>query len=83
MRSVKRHLKGQHQGIRSTKHKALEKIMENKTVMMKIEGKDSPFHHIQSTKTHEAFFRIEDCTKSIHTDHTGSLLLHFPTRQQI
>jgi hypothetical protein len=59
-KTVKEHLKGQCQGIQSMIQKALEKIIENKTVMIKIEGKNSPFHHIPLTKTHEAFFRIED-----------------------
>jgi hypothetical protein len=71
-KTVKGHLKGQQQGIRSTKQKALEKIIENKTVRIKIEGKKSPFHHIPITKTHEAFFRIEDLSDSIHTNQTGA-----------
>ncbi len=48
--TVKGHLKGQCQGIQSTKQKAFEKIIENKTVRIKIEGKKSPFHHIPLTK---------------------------------
>jgi hypothetical protein len=71
-KTVKRHLKGQRQGIRSTKQKTLEKIIENETVRIKIEGKKSPFHHIPLTKTHEAFFCIEDLSVSIHTDQTGA-----------
>jgi hypothetical protein len=46
----KGHLKGQRQGIRLTKQKALEKIIENKTVRIKIEGKKIPFHHIPIPK---------------------------------
>jgi hypothetical protein len=38
----------------------LEKIIENEKVRIKIEGKKSPFHRIPITKTHKAFFRIED-----------------------
>ena len=53
-------------------NKALEEIIENKTVRIEIEGKKSPFHHIPITKTHEAFFRIEDLSNSIHTDQTGA-----------
>jgi hypothetical protein len=49
-KTVKGHLKGQCQFIRSTKHKALEKIMENKTVGIMIEGKDLPFYHIPIIK---------------------------------
>ncbi len=44
-KTVKGHLKDQRQGIRSTKQKALEKIIENKTVRIKIEGK----HHLSAT----------------------------------
>ena len=71
-KTVKGHLKGQHQGIQSTKQKALEKIIENKTVRIKIEVKKLPFHHIPITKTHEAFFRIEDLSDSIHTNQMGA-----------
>jgi hypothetical protein len=70
--TIKGHLKGQRQGICSTKQIALEKIIENKQVRIKIEGKNSPVHHIPITKIHEAFFRIEDLTNSIHTDQTGA-----------
>jgi hypothetical protein len=52
------------------KQKALKKIIENKTVRIKIEGKNSPCHHIPLTKTHEAFFYIEDLSNPIHTDQT-------------
>jgi hypothetical protein len=69
---IKGHLKGQRQGIRSTKQRALDKIIKNKEVRIKIEGKGSPFHQTPITKTHEAFFRIEDLTNSIHTNQTGA-----------
>jgi hypothetical protein len=65
-------LKGQRQRICSTKQIALEKIIENEQVRIKIEGENSPFHHIPITKTQEAFFRIEDLSNSIHTDQTGA-----------
>jgi hypothetical protein len=71
-KTIKRHLKGQRQGIRSTKQIALEKITENEQVRIKIEGENSHFHHIPITKTHEAFFRINDLSDSIHTDQTGA-----------
>jgi hypothetical protein len=64
--TIKGHLKGQHQGIRSTKQRALKKIIKNKQVRIKIEGENSHFHYIPITKTHEAFFRIEDLSDSIH-----------------
>jgi hypothetical protein len=70
--TIKGHLKGQRQGIRSTKHVSLERIIENKEVRIKIEGEGSPFHQIPITKTHDAFFRIDDLTDSIHTNQTGA-----------
>jgi hypothetical protein len=41
-------------------------------VRIKIEGEGSPFHQIPITKTHEAFFRVDDLTDSIHTNQTGA-----------
>ena len=64
---IKGHLKGQRQGIRSTKQVELEKIIKHKEARIKIEGEGSPFYQIPITKTHKAFFRIDDLTKSIHT----------------
>jgi hypothetical protein len=69
---IKGHLKDQHQGIRLTKQISLEKIIENKEVRIKIEVESSPSHQIPITKTHKAFFRIDDLTDSIHTDRTGA-----------
>jgi hypothetical protein len=43
-KTVNGHLKGQRQGIQSTKQKALEKIIENKMVRIKTEGKKSKNH---------------------------------------
>jgi hypothetical protein len=70
--TIKGHLKEQHQGIRSTKQVALEKIIENEELRIKIEGEGSPFHQTPISKTHEAFFRVEELTDSIHTDQTGA-----------
>ncbi len=70
--TIKGHLKGQRQGIRSKKQAALEKIIENKEVRIKIEGESSPFHKIPITKSHQAFFCIDDLTDSIHNDQTGA-----------
>ncbi len=55
-----------------TKQKALEKNIENKTVRIKVKGGKSPFHHITITKTHKAFFCIEDLSSLIHTDQMGA-----------
>jgi hypothetical protein len=76
--TIKGHLKGQHQGIRLTKQVALEKIIENEELRIKIEGEGSPFHQTPISKTHEAFFRVEELTDSIHTDQTGA----FPVTSQ-
>ncbi len=70
--TVKGHLKSQCQGIQSTKQQAFEKIIENETVRIKIEGKKSPFQHIPIAKTHNAFFRIEDLSNLIHTNQMGA-----------
>jgi hypothetical protein len=51
-KTIKGHLKGQRQGLRSTKQVALDKIIKNEEVRIKIEGKSSPFHQIPITKTH-------------------------------
>ncbi len=72
-KTVKGHQKGQCQGIRLTKQKTFEKVIENKTVRIKIAGKNSPFHHIPITKTQKAFFCIEDVSDSIHTNQTGAV----------
>jgi hypothetical protein len=71
-KTIKGHLKGQRQGIRLTKNIALEKIIKNKQVRIKIEGENSHFHHIPITKTHKAFFCMEDLSNSIHTDQTSA-----------
>jgi hypothetical protein len=55
----------------------LEKITENKTFRIKIEGKNSPFHHIPLTKTHKAFFCIDDISNLIHNDETGAFPFTF------
>ncbi len=71
-KTIKGHLKGQCQGIRSTKQIALEKIINKEQVRIKIEGENSTFHHIPIIKTHKAFFRIKDLSNSIHSDQTGA-----------
>jgi hypothetical protein len=37
-----------------------------------LRAKNHLFHHIPITKTHEAFFRIEDLSDLIHTNQTGA-----------
>ena len=80
---IEGHLKGQRQGIRLTKQLALDKVTKNEEVRAKIEGEGSPFHQIPITKTHEAFFRIDNFTDSIHTDQTGAFPFTTQKRQQV
>jgi hypothetical protein len=54
------------------KTKSIGENYRKETVRIKIEGKKSPFHRIPITKTHKAFFRIEDLSDSIHTNQTGA-----------
>jgi hypothetical protein len=53
--TIKGHMKGQCQGILSTKQRALDKIIDNEKVRIKMEGEDSPFNKITITKTHEVY----------------------------
>ena len=66
---AKGHLKSQRQGIRSTKQKALDKLVEMAMVMSKQEHEDSPPTTI--VRHQDIFFHIPDLTKTIHTDQTG------------
>jgi len=49
-KTIKGHLKGQRQGILSTKQRALDKIIENEELRIKMEGENSPFHKMTSPK---------------------------------
>ncbi len=46
-------------------------------VRIKIKGEKSLFHHIPITKTHKAFFRIEDLSNLIHTNQTRAFPFTF------
>jgi hypothetical protein len=70
--TAKRHLKGQRQGIRLTKQKAFEKLIEVKVARTKIEGDSSPFRPLPPTKLNDIFVHVEDLNKEIHTDQTGA-----------
>ncbi len=70
--TVKVHLKGQCQGIQSTKQKALEKSIDNKTVRIKIKGKKITFPPHPTHRNPQSFFHIEDISNLIHTDQTGA-----------
>ncbi len=66
---AKGHLKGQKQGIRSTKQKALVKLVETAMVTIKQKHEDSP--PTTPTRHQDIFFHIEDLSETIHTDQTG------------
>ena len=70
--SAKGHLKGQHQGVRSTKQKAFEKMIEVEEARIKIEGESSPFRPLPPTKLNDIFVRVEDLNEEIHTNQTGA-----------
>ncbi len=53
--TIKGHLKGLHQGIGSTKQVALERIIKNEKVRIKIKGESSPFHQTPITKNPRGF----------------------------
>jgi hypothetical protein len=57
--TAKGHLKGQRQGIRSTKQS-------------KIKGESSPYKQLPPTKLDDIFIRVVDLTEEIHTDQTGA-----------
>jgi hypothetical protein len=70
--TIKGHLKGQSQGIWSTKQKALDKIITNEENRIKIKGENSPYYQKPITKTHNVYFCVEDLSESIHTNQTGA-----------
>ena len=65
----KGHLKGQRQGIRSTKQKALEKLVEMAAVTIKQEFDDSP--PTTPLRHNDIFIYISDPSETIHSDQTG------------
>jgi hypothetical protein len=67
----KGHMKGQHQGIRSTKQKALDHLVESeKIVKIKVEpGTEVP---LPAKRFNDIFVRVEDLAESIHSDQTGA-----------
>ncbi len=70
--AAKGHLKGQWQGIRSTKQRVFDKILKNQETRIKIEGEHSPTQTLPSTKLNNMFTQVVDLTKEIHTDQTGA-----------
>ena len=70
--AAKGHLKGQRQGIRSTKLRALEKLLEGAETRIKIEGESSQSQPPPPTKLNDMFTQVVDLTEEIHTDQTGA-----------
>jgi hypothetical protein len=64
------HLKGQCQGIRSTKQKTFQKMMEVEEARIKIKGDSSPFCPLPPTKLNDIFVQVEDLNEEIHTNQT-------------
>jgi hypothetical protein len=62
------HLKGQCQGIQSTKHK----LIEVEEARIKIKGDSSPFRPLPPTKLNNIFVHVEDLNKEIHTNQMGA-----------
>ena len=69
VKTAKGHLKGQRQGIRSTKQKALDKMVETALVRIKQENNDSPPATI--AWDHNIFTYVKDLCETIHADQTG------------
>jgi hypothetical protein len=70
--TAKGHLKGQHQGIRSTKQKGFKKMIKVEEARIKIKGESAPFRPLPPTKLNNIFVRMEDLNKKIHTHQTGA-----------
>jgi hypothetical protein len=70
--TAKGHLKGQRQGVRSTKQKAFKRMVEVEKARIKIKGESSPFHPLPPTKLNDIFVRVEDLNEEIHTNQTGT-----------
>ncbi len=69
---AKGHLKGQRQGVRSTKQKAFKKMIEVEEARVKNKGESSPFRPLPPTKLNDIFVRMEDLNEEIHTNHKGA-----------
>jgi hypothetical protein len=70
--TAKGHLKGQRQGVRSTKQKAFKTMIKVEEARIKIKGESSPFRPLPPTKLNDIFLRMEDLNEEIHTNQTGA-----------
>jgi hypothetical protein len=66
-KTIRGHLKGQQQGIHSTKQKALDKLVEMAATSLQLATLKAPI-----VKHSNIFVRIEDLFNTIHLDQTGS-----------
>jgi hypothetical protein len=70
--TAKWHLKGQRQGVRSTKQKAFKTKVKVEEVRIKIKGESSPLCPLPPTKLNDIFVHVEDLNEEIHTNQTGA-----------
>jgi len=70
--TTKGHLKGQGQGIRSTKHNAFTALVKQEETRIKIEGESSPHKPLPPIKLDDIFIRVVDLTNETHTNQTGA-----------
>jgi hypothetical protein len=68
----KGHLKGQRQGIHSTKNKAFTALIEAAEKRIMIKGEKAQIQPLPPTKLNDMFTTIVDLTEEIHTDQTGA-----------
>jgi hypothetical protein len=71
-KTAKGHLKGQRQGIRSTKHNSFTALVKQEETRIKIEGESSPYKPLPPTKLNNIFMCMVDLTNEIHTIQTGA-----------
>jgi hypothetical protein len=71
-KTAKGHLKGQCQGIRSTKEKAFKKMIEVEEARIKFKGESSPFRPLPPTKLNNIIMHVEDLNEEINTEQTGA-----------
>ena len=71
-KTAKGHLKGQRQGIRSTKHNSFTALVKQEETRIKIEGESSPYKPLPPTKLNDIFMCMVDLTNEIYTNQTGA-----------
>jgi hypothetical protein len=71
-KTTKGHLKGLRQGIRSTRQRVFERLIEREVTRTKPDGENSPPHLPPPTKLDDMFVQVTDLTEELHTDQTGA-----------